>query len=61
MNLLEIKSVLKQKSEDRKFGCEIISDLHHANQAIRSKSPKTPAFKLDLSSTILKVFTESGV
>ncbi len=61
MTLLEIKGVLKQKSSDRRIGCEIISDLYHANHAIRKKSRENPAYKLDLSSNIIKVFTGSGI
>lgn len=61
MTLLEIKGVLKQKSGDRRIGCEIVSDLYHANYAIREKSRKNPAYKLDLSSNVIKVFSESGI
>jgi hypothetical protein len=61
MSLIEIKKVLKEKSKNRKLGWEIISDLNHVNQTIRAKNHKIPGYKLDLSSTILKAFTESGI
>lgn len=56
----EIQNVLKLKSKERKESFKTISELHRSNELIRANSAKKPAYKLDLSSTILKTFSESG-
>lgn len=60
MSPLEMKSIIKQKAAERQSYLDVIRMLNYNNQKIRSEAPKVPAYRLDLSSTILKVFSESG-
>jgi len=60
MNNAEIENILKEKSDERKLSCIAITELNDYNEEIRSEASKQPGYKLDLSSTILKIFTASG-
>lgn len=60
MSSIEIKNLIEQKSMERQSYLDIINILSYTNRKIKADSPKVPAYKLDLSSTIIKLFTESG-
>lgn len=60
MTSAEIKNVIQQKTAERQSYLDVIRMLNYTNQKINSEAPKVPAYRLDLSSTILKVFSESG-
>lgn len=60
MTVVELKSILKQKVDERQGYLDVIKLLDYSNRQIKMGQPEVPAYKLDLSSTILKLFSESG-
>lgn len=60
-SLKEQVSILMFYAEERQSRIDIISILNYTNQEIRKdRFRNTPAFKLDLSSQIIKIIQESG-
>lgn len=60
MSEIQLKKTILILALKRKRSLQIINKLYQGNLQINALRPKKPAFKKDLSETILSIFSEGG-